>query len=287
MLNSNSPMTSAPRYTWEKLTEELRALRDDDGGSLAHLCLAIHSVLEPNENFEACFRQIQFLGFELREVAGDVDPDQRWSALRAFVFDTKKFAVAGTRGQVHECDVLMKEVLTHRAGHPLLLAFVILHLARVVDLPLEMLHAKHHYLLKWVRPGKTVYLDIFNHCAALNDQQLITMINRTSSRLETHGARKLVTMYLDVLARAFEFSDRLGQLHGTYDLMLLLDEMDVAALGRRALLRRRLGMDREARSDLKRYFSFIELSAAPFELRDAWRAYEEPPAPRAPPNLLH
>ena len=285
MLNSNAPMTFEPRYSWEKLTDELRRLDEADHAALAPLCLAIHSVLDPNENFELCFRQIQFLGFEVRDVAQHSNEVERWDALRAFVYQTKKFAVAGTRGHSNLDDVLMKEVLARRAGHPLLIAFLILNLAATLNLPLCLLRAKHHYLLKWVRPGKTAYLDIFDEGRALTDQQLITMVNRTSSRLETYGARALVARYLDLLAQSFERADSLAKLHGAYDLMLLIDEMNIEALGRRALLRRRLGMEREARSDLKRYFSFVEINEAPAELREAWRQNDEPPP--APPQLLH
>jgi hypothetical protein len=72
--------------------------------------------------------------------------------------------------------------------------------------------------------------------------------------------------------------------------MLQLDESNTTVLGLRAQLRHKLGFNREALGDLKRYFSFIEQSHAPSELRQIWLELEHTPEPvttRGPAELLH
>jgi hypothetical protein len=78
-------------------------------------------------------------------------------------------------------------------------------------------------------------------------------------------------------------------LHVVYNLVLQMDDTNTAVLGQRALLRQRLGFTREALSDLKRYFSFVEKVHAPPELQQCWLEIESaPPAPaRGPAELLH
>jgi len=284
-------MTFDTRFTWEKLCLELKLLRTEDFGSLVPLCIGINSILWPKENLDSTIRQVQFLGFHLVKTCEDLDEPQRWEALRRFVFEEKKFHIASARLPDWTDDlILMKPVLDDREGHPLPIVFLLLYLAHFLDLPMALLQARHHYLFKWVRSGKTVYLDLTNEGRALTDEELIQVLNRSSSSLEIWSAKQLMTQYLELLLRTFETNQSLTHLHTTLNLMLQMDDTNIAALGQRALLRQRLGYDRDALNDLKRYFSFVDPDQAPFELKQAWMELEaippEPPA-RAPTDVLH
>ncbi|MBX3021016.1 MAG: hypothetical protein KF799_05010 [Bdellovibrionales bacterium] len=281
-------MTFETRFTWEKLVLELKLLRNEDFGSLVPLSIGIQSVLWPKDNAEACFRQVQFLGFELMKNCECLNESDRWEALRAFIFEDKGFQISAHQDPC-EKDVLMKCVLDERSGHPLPLVFLLLHLSHFLDLPMALLQARHHFLLKWVRSGKTIYLDLYNECRALSDQELIKVVNLSSSNLEVWSAKQLMAQYLELLMHAFEASQALAQLHIVYNLMLQMDDTNTCILGQRALLRQKLGFTREALSDLKRYFSFVEQTHAPAELQQAWLELEaapEPP-PRTPTDVLH
>jgi regulator of sirC expression with transglutaminase-like and TPR domain len=283
-------MTFETRFTWEKLVLELKLLRNEDFGALAPLCIGVHSVLWPKEGVESSFRQMQFLGFELLKSCETLNEPERWETLRQFIFVERGFQLSASRlKDVQEQDVLMKCVLDQRSGHPMLLVFLLLHLAHYLDLPMALLQARHHFLLKWVRSGKTIYLDLYNEGRPLTDGELIQFLNRSSSNLEVWSAKQLMTQYLELLVQTFERLQALNQLHIIYNLMLALDETNTAVLGQRALLRQRLGFSRDALSDLKRYFSFVEQSHAPSELQQAWLELEAQPEPpsRAPTDMLH
>jgi regulator of sirC expression with transglutaminase-like and TPR domain len=283
-------MTFDTRFTWEKLVLELKLLRNEDFGALAALSVGINSVLWPKDSVETCFRQVQFLGFQILKACEGMEEAERWETLRRFIFEEKQFQLSSARRQaVRENEVLMKSVLDERSGHPLPVVFLLLHLAHFLDLPMALIQARHHFLLKWVRSGKCIYLDLYNEGRPLNDQEIIAVLNRSASNLEVWSAKQLMIQYLELLMHTFETSQNLPQLHVIYNLMLQMDDCNTSVLGQRALLRQKLGFTREALSDLKRYFSFVEKSHAPTELQQAWLELEsapEPP-PRAPTEVLH
>lgn len=283
-------MTFETRFTWEKLVLEMKLLRNEDFGALVPLCLGIHNMLWPKDSADAGFRQVQFLGFEILKTCEHLSEPDRWEALRRFLFVEKGFQISVDRmNDLQEKHVLMKTVLDERCGHPLPIVFLLLHLAHFLDLPMALLQARHHFLLKWVRSGKTIYLDLYNEGRALNDQELIQFLNRSASNLEVWSAKQLMEQYLELLMHTFDSIQALPQLHIVYNLMLQLDETNTAVLGQRALLRQRLGFTRDALCDLKRYFSFVEQSHAPGELQQAWLELEATPEPptRAPTDVLH
>jgi regulator of sirC expression with transglutaminase-like and TPR domain len=283
-------MTFETRFTWEKLILELKLLRSEDFGNLAALAVGINSVLWPKDTVESCFRQIQFFGFEILKTCEGLEEAERWETLRKFIFDEKAFQLSAARCKhVTEAEVLMKSVLDERTGHPLPVVFLLLHLAHFLDLPMALIQARHHFLLKWVRSGKTIYLDLYNEGRALTDNEVIAVLNRTVCNLEVWSAKQLMIQYLELLMHTFESSQNLPQLHVIYNLLLQMDDSNTSVLGQRALLRQKLGFTREALSDLKRYFSFVEKTHAPTELQQAWLELEsapEPP-PRMPNDVLH
>lgn len=270
---------------------ELKLLRNEDFGAMVPLSIGINAVLWPKENVENCFRQVQFLGYELMKKCEGLNEAERWEALRRFIFEEKCFQLTSNRlTDVRAQDLLIKNVLDDRICHPLPLVFVILHLAQFLDLPLALIQARHHFLLKWVRSGKTLYLDLYNQGRALNDQELIQVLNRSSSNLEVWSAKQLLTQYLEMLTTAYQTAQNLPPLHTVYNLLLQLDDSNINILGQRALLRQKLGFSREALGDLKRYFSFIERADAPTELQQAWLELQAVPPEnptRAPTDVLH
>lgn len=283
-------MTFETRYTWDKLVLELKHLRAEDFGSLVPLCIGIQSVLWPQDNLETCLRNVQFMGFELLKSCENRTEAERWEILRAFLFEEKSFQFSSLRVTEFGADsLLFKSVLEDRVGHPLSVVFLLLHLANFLDLPMALIQARHHFLLKWVRSGKTIYLDIYNEGRALTDGELIQVLNRSASNLEVWSAKQLVTQYLELLMQTFERTQNLPQLHIVFNLLLQMDDTNISILGQRALLRQKLGYTREALADLKRYFSFVEKVHAPAELQQCWLELERTPEPpaRGPAELLH
>lgn len=285
-------MTFDTRFTWEKLVLELKLLRKEDFGHLAALAVGINAVLWPKENLEPCFRQVQFFGFQVLNASEGMPEAERWESLRRFIFEQYGFQLSNARRKdIGEREILMKHVLETKVGHPLPIVFLLLHLANFLDIPMALIQARHHFLLKWVRSGRCYYLDLYNEGQPLTDQEVIQFLNQSSSNLEVWSARQLLTQYLELLMNTFQCSQNLPQLHVVYNLMLQLDDTNTTILGQRALLRHKLGFLREATTDLKRYFSFVERAQAPTELQQVWlelEAVSEAKLERvAPTEFLH
>lgn len=283
-------ITLETRYTWDKLVLELKHLRAEDFGALVPLCIGIQSVLWPNDNLEPCQRNVQFMGFDLVKNCEGLSEAERWETLRTFLFEEKSFQLSSIRlTEIHEDTLLMKSILEERVGHPLPVVFLLLNFSHMLDIPIALIQARHHFLMKWVRSGKTIYLDLYNEGRALTDCELIQVLNRSESNLEVWNAKQLIAQYLELLMASFERSQSLSQLHVVFNLMLQIDDTNTFVLGQRALLRQKLGFAREALADLKRYFSFVERVHAPVELQQCWMQLEnvpEPPA-RGPTEMLH
>lgn len=283
-------MTFETRYTWEKLVLELKLLRSEDFGSLVPLCMGIQSVMWPRDNHETSSRALQFMGFELLKQCEHECEAERWEILRRFLFEERAFQLSSiSPSEIREEALLMKSVFESRVGHPLPMVFLLLHWAHLLDLPMALVHARHHFILKWVRSGNTIYLDLFHEARPLNDQELIQVLNRSASNLEVWTAKQLIVQYLELLMHTFERAQNYVQLHVVYNLLLQLDDSNTFLLGQRALLRQRLGFQREALSDLKRYFSFVEKNQAPSEIQQCWLELQRSPEPRPrqPTELLH
>lgn len=264
-------------YSLEKLAQDLKGLTPDDMGQLVPVCIGIQSVLWPKIQVETCSRSIQFMIFEMQKACEGKSEAERWNLLHRFLFEDKGFQLSDLRAnEITINQILIKEVVEGRVGHPLPMLFLLLHLSHILGLPLRLLQARHHFLLKWIPidTGKNTYLDFFNRCQPLSDQELIHILNRSASNLEVWSAKQLITQYLELLVQSFERHQLLTQLHTVYNLLLHLDDTNTALLGQRALLRQKLGYGREALGDLKRYFSFVELKSAPSELYKAWRQLE-------------
>ncbi len=284
-------MNPDARHALEKLALELKVLRAEDLGLLAVLGLNIQSVLWPKESVDPSLRSMQFMTFEIQKASEGKSEAERWDILRRFIFEEKEFLLSSARpSEVTIPQILVKNTIEERSGHPLPILFLILHFSYVLEIPLCLIQARHHFLLKWVRTGgKTSYLDLYNSCHALTDHELVQVLNRSSSNLEVWTAKQLVLHYLELLISTLDRHQLLTQLNIAYNLVLQVDETNTVMLGQRALLRHRLGFDREALADLKRYFSFVDRVHAPSALVQAWLELEntsEPPE-RGPVEFLH
>jgi regulator of sirC expression with transglutaminase-like and TPR domain len=258
------------RVTWEKLLMEIRHLQPEDGGSLIPAMVGTNAIIFPSENAEACFRQIHFLAFELTTACEGLCEKDRWSKLIEFFFETKKFHALSSSSwpNVTEKDLLMKHVLANCAGHAFPITLLFLHLSLAIALPIHLVEARQKFIVKFCYQGQTSYLDIARG-RVLTETEIFQILQNTTSNLETWDARGLYRQYLEELMKLFESQAQSQMLHTIYNLYLHLDESNLPVLGRRALLRQRMGFIKEALTDLKRYFSFVERGHAPIEIQRA------------------
>lgn len=258
------------RVTWEKLLLEIRNLQPEDCSSLVPLMVGTNAVITPKEPMEGVFRQVHFLSFEINQLCEGLPEHQRWEKLRQFFFETKGFKTAPDKwSELREKDLLLRSILESRNGHPLPVTLLFLHLALTVGLQVTLVQARQQFILKRLHGSQSFYIDILQDGRILSDCEVFQMLQRSSSNLEIWDARLIYRRYLEELMRLYEQQSQTQLLHSIYNLCLHLDDSNLPVLARRALLRHRMGFAREALTDLKRYFSFVDRGHAPIELQKA------------------
>lgn len=261
-------MTFETRVTWEKLLLEIRNLQTEDCASLVPLMIGTNAIIAPKESVETVFRKVHYLTFELMEMCKDMPAPARWQKLHRFFFQEKKFKILTARwSDLCSEDLLLKPILETHAGHPLPMTLLFLHLALSIDLPVSLVQARHQFILKYANEETTSYLDILQNGRLLSEDEVFQILQKANANKEPSDARAIYRRYLEELMYLYEQQMQPQILHSIYNLSLHLDESNLPVLGRRALLRHRLGFAREALSDLKHYFSFIDRSHAPIELQ--------------------
>ena len=267
------------RMTWEKLSIELELLASEDPATLIQLMMGLNGWLAPDEGLESCARMLNFMTYELMAQSESLTEAERFELLNNYYFKHKGFQVLQLKGhETQERHLLLRPVLEHRAGSPLAIALIYLHLAAHLDLPAYLIQLRNHYLLKWVRGGRSSYIDLCAEGRLVTEEELIHICARVidvapgSEALSIVPNRKTFLRYADELVRVYDRGHEDERLHGMYNVILKVEPLNSRVLGRRALLRRKLAMDKEALADLKRYFTFVDRSQA---LPDLIRAFQE------------
>lgn len=258
------------RMTWEKLLLEIRNLQAEDYSAILPLLTGTNAVISPRQNFESVQRQIHYLTFELCNRCENLTVAEKWEKLRQFFFERKEFRIAAASwSEIREDDLLIKPILENHIGHPLPVTLLFFHLALAVGLPVTFVQARQQFVIKLCDAGLTSYLDVLQDGRILSDTEVFQVLQKSVANGEAWDARAIYRRYLEELTRLYEQLNQGPLLHSIYNVYLHLDEGNLPVLARRALLRHRMGFAREALTDLKRYFSFVDRGHAPIELQKA------------------
>lgn len=264
---------------WEKLSIELELLGSEDPTSLLQLMMSLNSWLTPGESLEAVNRSLNFMTYELMAQTENLAEAERFELLNRYYFFIKGFQVLQLNPhETQEHHLLLKPVLEKRAGAPIAIALLYLHLAAHLDLPAYLIQLRNHYLLKWVRGGRSSYIDLCAEGRLVSEEELMQICTRSldsSPGTETLGIlpnRKIFLRYADELVRVYDRENEFDRMHAMYNVILKVEPQNSRILGRRALLRRKLGQNKDALADLKRYFAFVDRTQAP---PDMIRTFQE------------
>jgi len=208
--------------------------------------------------------------------AGLAEPD-RFQLLNQYFFQDKGFQIIDLPDQDYHSDhLLIRSVLQTRQGAALIIALLYLHFASHLDLPAQLIQLRRHFLLKWVRSGRSCYVDLTGQGHILAEEQLVDIVSRhrdaespPNDPLAVLPQRKLFLKYAEDLIQIFERESDLNRLLLMYNAVLKVEPTNIRILGARAILRLKMGDFKEALTDFKRLFSFVEKCKAPIEIQSA------------------
>lgn len=272
-------MRLSTELTWERFVIDLELLLVEDPSSLAPLALSLNQILLSEEGQDQSLRNINFMCYELMSRCQDKDEEGRLKELLNYFFEEKGFQVIPPSADGWtEDDLLLGTTLQNRVGSPLALALVFLHLASQLDLPIYLVHIKRHCVVKWVRAGRSCFLDLTASGNELTQEQLLKLINKSvgsktfgsDDGFEILPSKKVFLRYAEELGNLYKQAKDSQRLHTILNTRLVIDTTNLEILAERALLRQRLGYIKEALQDLKRYFSFVDKEHAPSELQAAF-----------------
>lgn len=274
-------MLTDSRITWEKLCIELELLQEEEPGSLVPILIGINSILHGDEFQDWCSRNINFMTYELSGLCESKSEADRLEILNDFFFNQKDFQISQlSRNQLRESDCLIRDVLTDRAGGAIPITIIYIHLATQIDLPLVMVNMESMNITKWLRGSKCDYVDLTKSGEILTDEDILNIVTNKrqievcsdeAPKLEALTAKKVLTYYLEDLKECLRRQSEKDLHHAVLSMLLKLDHNNLAYIGERALIRKELGFEKEAMTDLKRYLSFAEITSAPSEIQRAFK----------------
>ena len=265
--------------TWEKLTLEIELLILEESDSMLPLVVGANLLLDPDQKSESLFRKLNFMAYELTAQCKDKTEEERLEILNQYFFTTARFQIKSFgHNSADERDLLIQDVIEHRSGDALPIALIYLHFARHLDLPIYLINLKNDCTLKWVRSGRSEFIDLTQSGLVLNENELIQALNKSVKKIKDLGSscldilpcKQILQKYLFTLKRLYERTEHLERLLIVLNILLKMEPSQLKLLSQRALLQRDLGLHKEALADIKRYFSFTNKEDAPAELKMAY-----------------
>jgi regulator of sirC expression with transglutaminase-like and TPR domain len=274
-------MVLESRITWEKLCLELELISKEEPKSLIPMMIGINSILGMNDSPDWCSRAVNFMVYELNTLCENKSESERFEILNNFFFVTRDYQIKNvSRRHLLSSEMLIKTILEERAGAALPVLILYLHLAHRLDLPIFAINQPQNHVLKWVRGAKAAFIDLAENARLMTEEELLQIINRGLGRigspieepkLEVLSFKSLLAQYLHDLRRIYLNEKNNDLAHAVLSMLLKIEPTNLKYLGERALLRKQMGHHKEALQDLKRYFSFTDITQAPPEIQMASR----------------
>ncbi len=286
------------RITWEKLSLELELLQKEEPRTLIPLLIGINSLLKMDDSQDWCLRTVNFMTYELAAMCEGKNEADRFEILNEFLFRGREFRIQNLNRKCATVeDLLIKQVLEQRGGGLIPTALLYIHLANQLDLMLFVLNQPAFHILKWSRGSKSSFIDLTQEGKILDEEELLRVLSSCggaqlkgpdgNGRSESISFRELLVCYLHDLRAAYRRIGELDLCHAVLSMILKIEPTNLKYLGERALMRKEMGHIKEAQQDLKRYFSFTDVSNAPADIQLASRELSAMTSPSSSSDAVH
>ncbi len=197
-------------------------------------------------------RPVNFMYYELASLTSGLPDDELFASLNHYLFDTKKFQIAAV-------PVLLDEILADRRGCYSAIALLYMHLGCRLGLKIDFLRWPNRAILKWECQGRSRYVNLEECGRFLTEDELLNILNNErKDSIASLSLQESVVQYLTYLSFYYRQYADTDRLHKTFGMILSFEPDNMRILAERALLRRDLGLLKDALQDMKRYFSFNE-----------------------------
>ncbi len=227
--------------------------------------IEVHLNLDPAIDWHHIARTIKFMSYELVTNGRGRTENEHAAMLNQFVFNQKEFKIGES--------VLLNELIATRESCAMLLALFYIELGASLGLKFCLMHSPPHSTLRWQSvDGKLRYLDLSLKGKELSSEEILALLSRKNDQMRALTDREAFQQYLAYLATHFRARRESERLHVVLNFILNLEPENTRYIAERALLRKELGLIKDALYDMKRFFAFTEPAAVSPEIL---RMYED------------
>ena len=232
-------------------------------------------------------KRAQFLGYELQAEIESLgidksDEEARLARLNQFFFKEKQFRCLSdvTRLADPSLAYRLNSVISSRSGAPMALELLYAYLADAIGIRLDFVDLSPTCFLRWRCGMRSRYIDITRGGSTLTSDELLNTLHSrfqmtdlsTTSCLEDRAFENFIADFVLALKATIDVAYEPEIVLFLQNTLIAYQPSELALVGERAFLHRRLGNFKLALSDLKRYFAFHDRDRAP---EDLVRLYDE------------
>lgn len=274
-------------------SDDLQGIHSEDCPAFITLLLKLDAHLHFISDEQALFRKINFLVYELKALSEGLKEKDKIHVLNSFFFEKNGFHSIFEL-QPTSKNLSFQKLLSTKSANSLLLAILYQFFANQIDLPIYAINIESLQILKWHNDNKCLYIDLHRNGKIFSHNEILEILNDNLSYgdcFEALTIKQIFSQYLEKLSQSLQIENLDSHLLTCLDIALDVDEHNLKALCQRGILNYKKGYFQQALKDLKKYFSFSDLSSAPDDLKKVyqqllqWRKIEEQHLPST--ELLH
>ena len=224
--------------------------------------------LAPEGQRDHVARTIKFICYELHALGANKDEPARFQLLNQFVFEKKDFRVGSA--------VLPQDFFESRGGCEQILALFYIELAKSLGLVMHCLNSASPSILRWLcSNGQSRYIDLSRKGQELSNEEILASVARSGEPTLILQNTELFVEYLIFVANHYRSLQDRENLHQVINQILEIETENTRYIVERALLRKDLGLTKEALLDFKRFFAFASPDSISPEIQRSFEDLKE------------
>ncbi len=273
---------------WKKLLFEIRSFKDGDLSLGPQISIDLQSFLETTENLKTTKSSINRMLLEIEDRTRSKNIFEKTSLLNEYFFKIKKFKKTIPQ-KIEQHHWSVPYIIESKEGANIALALLYNCFIQHLEIPLYFVNLSPRLILKKIEKNKkTVFYNFSEQCSELSEKESLSIIHK-SRRLLEHK------LQLDTCKITDIFEEYLEQRLASYkaekapekeitisECLLALNDMRTDLFLNIALLKRQLGLHKEAFLAMDRYFNFVEeenVSKDIIEIFHELKKMQESPTP--------
>ncbi len=252
-------MNLKEQLIWDQLNIELKLFSIDPDHNLIHFLLKLESFLEPENNFSTLENEITQLSFNLFSQCKDLPENLQIKKLNEFFFNELQFKIGKKQP-----NLLLSQLLKSKKSSAITINVLYCFFCTRLNLAVFPINLSSS-VLKWVRGGKSSYLNLENNGKLATEKDLVKFLNKSESQkdmFEISSQCDQLDDYLDQLCQSYEKENNYFAALSCLDLLLQGKPSHLPTLKKRSALKQKLGLNKEALKDFNTYASYSEMNTS-------------------------